>query len=921
MNAEIICVGTELLLGDILNTNAQYLSRKLSELGISVYSQSVVGDNVERLKSALIEALDRSEIVLLSGGLGPTPDDLTKETVAELLGLEMYLHDDVLSEIEEYFNNRNLAMPEMNKKQAMVPHTAMVVHNEHGTAPGLVIKKGKNLVIMLPGPPKELVPMFEKNIIPYFKKSQKGIIYSKNINILGVGESKVAEKLGALLGGNNPTVATYCETGEVRVRVTASGNNAFAKNAVTRTVKEITDMFGDDVYGLDEVSVASKVVKLLTEKGLKIATAESCTAGMISGMLTDVPGASGVFEMGITAYSNDIKMQALNISKALLDDKGAVSPEVAYEMASSIRKITDADIGLGITGEAGPTSGSDKPVGLIYISLTDGTNCFVKQLMLSGDRDKNRITASKYALDMVRRYLENRPSFMVGAFIAGGTVTVMNNYSEAETLPETEKPITLEDINLTPADGLDRSAFYDVGIKEVEEMPEETHTEAVEEVIETPAETVPDVPEVFEEIIEPQEEIIEEPAEELLQETEEPIVEETVEEPIVEETEEPEVIEETAEEVKEEPAVLEETAENTEKVLSRRERKKKTFLQKFLPNKKDSTGEKAWKILFIVALIGFIVAAGMLINYFAFGFSERNLIDNSQTSWEAPNAFQKNADGVFIGFEELIKQNPDIVGWIKVDGTNIDNPVYKTTDNDYYINHNMNKKQSKYGAVFADYQNIIAKEGNSQSVVLYGHHMSDGSMFASLKNYRNLDFYKTHPIIDFTTLYNKAKYKVFAVMITNATADGDNGNIFSYRYTHFSSGKAFVNYTKDVKARSMLNCNVDIIETDEIIALSTCVYDFKEARLVVFARKIRDGETGYMDTSRATYNSNCIYPAAYTNKGKKTTESTASYESLPSDLPEITYASDPNDISSIPVSSKTENNFDTNSELNSETVE
>ena len=773
MNAEIICVGTELLLGDIVNTNAQYLSQRLSELGISVFEQVVVGDNVERLKKVVEESMLKADIIILSGGLGPTPDDLTKETVAKLLDLELVNHDDTYESIRTYFAGRGMEMPLSNAKQAMVPETAMVLKNDNGTAPGLVINKGKNIIIMLPGPPAELIPMFDKYIVPYFKKQSSDTIYSTNINIIGIGESAVAEKLGDLLKSSNPTVATYAQNGEVRVRVTAKADKDSAKRIISSTVQNIVGMFKDNIYGIDEENIQSAVVKLLKEKGKKIATAESCTAGIISGMITDVPGASEVFEMGITAYSNSIKEQALGIRSKLLLEKGAVSPEVACEMAKTIAAITGADIGIGITGVAGPGQSEQKPEGLVYVALSAPNQCFVKKLELFGGRDKIRNAAAKQALDMARRYLQNVESFMEFGFSKGEEMKIMEDFKpKEEPALNEDKPITLDDIDLHITPVVDKSEFLNTDDTE-EDFWDTDNIESF---------------------------------------------------------------------------------------------KKRNFFRNLFWYKDDSKGEKIRKTVFLAAFVTFIVTAVAVGMYFISGIIQRNNISTAAKVWEAPNAYEKNADGIFVAFESLIKQNSDIKGWIKISGTNVNNPVYQTTNNDYYINHNMLKQTSRYGAVFADYENKITKDGNSQGIVLYGHHMRDGSMFASLKQFRSLDFYKQNSVIDFTTLYERNKYKIFCVMITNALPSGDNGHVFSYRYSDFSSQEAFLNYTEELKKRSIINANVDIQPDDELLTLSTCIYDFTDARLVVVARKVREGETNYTDTAFAAYNPNTYYPAAYYGK-------------------------------------------------------
>ncbi len=812
MNAEIICVGTELLLGDIVNTNAQYLSKKLAELGISVYAQSVVGDNAGRLKSCIAESLGRADIVILTGGLGPTPDDLTKETVAEIFGLELYLHEESLLNIRNYFAKIGRTMGENNRKQALIPVGAAVMPNHNGTAPGCIIKEGEKIVMMFPGPPAELVPMFEESAEPFLRKLQGGTIKSVTLDIFGIGESTVAERLGDMLNSKNPTVATYAKTGEVQVRVTARADSAYeAAELLTPPVKAVNSMFGENVYGIDEDSIQARVVSLLKAQGKKLATAESCTAGILSGMITEIPGASSVFDMGVTAYSDYIKTHALGVSEATLSRHGAVSADVAVEMASSVKSLTGSDLGLGITGVAGPDGSESKPVGLVYVALSDGTRNFVRRLQLSGNREKIRLVSAKSALDLARRYLEDRPLFMSEGTAAGEGLNVMGDY----TLPAAAAAASAAGLAGDAMSGndeyVDLSSSFDSSARPSDYDLDDTNDTT------GPSEEMVDFADVLNE---------------------------------------------------------------PEDISSKPVKKKKGFFKSLLPWKGDSTGEKIRKVIFLLAFVTLIVTLCIIGGYFINGMIQQKMIDDAGAVWDDPDAYNKNADGIFIGFESLIKQNSDIKAWIRVPNTKIDNPVYQTTNNDFYVNHNMNKQPSSYGAVFLDKDAVISKEGNSQNLVLYGHHMNDGAMFGTLKKYRSLDFYKENPLIDFTTLYERGQYKVFSVFITNAYPEGDNGNVFQYRYHSFGSDAAFLNFTEQLKIRSIIDTGVDIMPGDELLTLSTCIYDFEDARLVVVARRVRDGETNAMDTSKAKYNPSPLYPAAYYEK-KGGSKPNISISSLP----------------------------------------
>ena len=299
MNGEIICVGTELLLGNIVNTNAQYLGQELAELGINMYVQSVIGDNETRLEDALKEAMERSDIIILTGGLGPTADDITKETIAEAAGIGLIKHNDLLESLEEYYARQGRPMPRGVEKQAMLPEGATIFPNEVGTAPGFCTEIDGCKIIAIPGPPNEMKTMFQNYVKPFLKGVSGRSIYSQNLHIYGLGESEVANLLGELLDGSNPSAATYAKTGEVLVRVTASAETEEkARKKCSELTKKIADKLGSSLYLVGDGDLSTTTVETLREKGLKVATAESCTAGMLSKSITDVSGSSAVFEMG-----------------------------------------------------------------------------------------------------------------------------------------------------------------------------------------------------------------------------------------------------------------------------------------------------------------------------------------------------------------------------------------------------------------------------------------------------------------------------------------------------------------------------------------------------------------------------------------------------------------------------------------------
>lgn len=407
MNFEIISVGTELLLGQIVNTNAQEISRMLSELGFSVYYTTVVGDNPKRLKDALAIAAERADGIITTGGLGPTGDDLTKETIAAYCGLSCVMHEESRKRLEAYFKDRGTPMPKNNLKQAEMPEGCLVLANDNGTAPGAVIETEKNLFIMLPGPPREMRAMLYDKVRPYLAKKAEGVIRSRSLRLFGVGESAVEERLADKMQSmTNPTLAPYAKPGEVELRLTAkAGSKEEADALLAPLEEELREILGDVVYAVGEnANLQTTVVELLREHGLTVATAESCTGGLVAKKLTEVSGASACFHCGMVTYANDQKEQLLGVRHETLKQYGAVSKETALEMSRGVKERSGADIGIGITGIAGPDGGSDeKPVGLVYVSICAKDVHLSYRLNLSGNREMVRERAALHALDLVRR--------------------------------------------------------------------------------------------------------------------------------------------------------------------------------------------------------------------------------------------------------------------------------------------------------------------------------------------------------------------------------------------------------------------------------------------------------------------------------------------------------------------------------------
>jgi len=413
MNAEILAVGSELLLGQITNTNAKFISNQLSELGINVYYHTVVGDNAQRLDEAITVAESRADLIIFSGGLGPTKDDLTKETIARHLDVSLEHDDAALTYIEQFFAKRGRPMTENNRKQALVLAGSEVLANHHGMAPGMILTKGGRTYILLPGPPKELEPMFQFEAKPKLGAllNAGGVIVSHVMRFYGIGEAELEVRVQDILDTQtNPTVAPLASDGEVTLRVTAKAETVEeAQQLIATKVAEIQALVGDHQYGVDDDSLASKTVEMLLDNQLTISAAESLTAGLFQSELAEIPGVGNALVGGVVTYTEEAKIRQLGIPKQLLDTHGIVSSECAAAMASAVKQKFGTNIGIGLTGAAGPTVHDHQPVGTVWIGIAiDDEEPITYLLHLSGMRNTNRLRAVKFTCHYLMQLLEER---------------------------------------------------------------------------------------------------------------------------------------------------------------------------------------------------------------------------------------------------------------------------------------------------------------------------------------------------------------------------------------------------------------------------------------------------------------------------------------------------------------------------------
>ena len=409
MICEIVSVGTEVVTGDIIDTNAPYLSKELGSLGIDVMYRTSVKDDDETILEVLNIAKKRADLIITIGGLGPTYDDFTKEEVAKVNGLKLVRDEKVSEKIKEYFEKTGRVMTENNLTQADIIEGSKVIENDNGTAPGILLECDGKIFILLPGPPGELKPMFENKVKPYLKGKTGKVILEKTIKLSGIGESYVENDLKDIIEKvKNPIIATYAKTGEVHVKLTAEGKDELdAINALKPVYDKVLIRFSKYVYGFDNDTLPKKVVDYLRAKDMKVAFCESCTGGYISKTITDVPGASSVFDCGMVTYSNEIKTRFVGVPPKILNEKGAVSEEVAAYMAKGIRTLSGADIGISVTGIAGPGGGTEeKPVGLVYMGFSTKSTTITKKLNFRGNREKIRLSTVNAVMSALLEYLK-----------------------------------------------------------------------------------------------------------------------------------------------------------------------------------------------------------------------------------------------------------------------------------------------------------------------------------------------------------------------------------------------------------------------------------------------------------------------------------------------------------------------------------
>lgn len=799
MNVDIIAVVSGWVKSETIQGNFEILGRLLGMIGMEPANVQVVDNNIDSISDAFLKAADRSSIVITLSDLDD--NDFTMSTVCKKAGIALLRQE-----------NEDEGWP------WLLPENSAVFKAEGAFA--CVFEHKGALVMMLPARRREMLALFCGEIMDHLANLSDKKVLKRTVGLYGVKGSVVKEKLKDMMTGGNVCLVVIEKGVDTDVMVfAASPFEETARANLDILTSEIERRFEKNCYGVDVGSLEAKVVELLRRHRLKIATAESCTAGLVSKRLTDVPGASEVFEFGVAAYSGEIKKKVLKINEETLRRHGEVSAETACAMAEHVRVIGKADLGIGITGIAGPGGGTrEKPVGLVYVALSDGRHIWVTKLLNKGSREECRNLSASHALDLVRRYIEALPGVLEGGnrISRAGSISGARGKRAALLVNEAERKEPTKEF--FPGDDLEENEAFGAEAFALEERETGVaETFAVEE--NEPA-----------------------GAEALSLEDEEPVGDETF-------------------------------------ALGEKEGKKSgfsAFKDKVLgilftyaiPRKGDRALEIARKLVFVLALLVFVGAGGMLIKEgLVDPTKNKQLIDKIKDMIENPAPVENPIPGVREEMQLPAKTNPDFYGWLAIPGLNLELPVMRDHPNEpeYYLYRNFEKKYSKYGTPFLDHR--LKLDGKDRNVIIYGHHMKNKQMFGKLVHYRNLKTYVKNPVITFDTIYENTKWKIFAAILTNVKEK--EGPVFYYWRTEFRNDSEFMQFVDDLKIRSFINAPVDVRPDDTLLLLSTCAYDVPDARFVVVARKVRPGESEKVDTSKATLNPDPLYPVAWYTKNKK----------------------------------------------------
>lgn len=902
MKAEIISIGSKYVVGEASTDCIKAISVKLSALGIEVANQQSVPAESDELSSALKTALLRNDIVFTVGALGVLSTDITVETVCSAIGRKLVYMPSLEKKIDSIYAERGDVMPESDLKLAIVPDNSIVLDGKQDIIPGLIIKADGKCIIMLPEKLSELKYMMDGQVASELAEYCPPVA-SKAYNVFGINETQIRTRLGRMGDSINPRFSYYPSIGETKIVISATAENGkTADDLLCDAESHVKIKLDSFIYSEEDVSLQQTVVDELQKRGEKIATAESCTAGLLSKFITDVPGSSVVFDMGVSTYSAKMKEQLLGVSKSSIEKYGEVSPETACEMAAGVRLRSGADYGIGITGVAGPESQEGKPVGMVYVAVADSRDIHAIVLKLGNQsREYIREYSAKTALDMVRRVIIGLGNSL-GRSVS--TASVEKKLTTVTTENVSEE--TAKSDNLT---GLPNTPIVMPPVPPVVPIKPEVPSASVPQVT-PPEELMADLPKVDDLSLEDNETVATQAdsnAEIQPEGTDEEISGFEINSNVLDDEQfapkglptiaeleaaaaaastteaaerviASEPIDEAADDFKVGVESLEqsdftesaelpeqtdvaasdesgEAVENSEKKLPWFKR----FLFWFVPQKGD--GKYAIvKIVRLILIAVLIVSLTMIISYYRDLYNAGN-IQSKLPPHDATNTEMVTLDDgrqILANMKPYYDLNSDTVGYLTIKDIDATGPVvWRKNDNDYYLHYDFEKKKNRFGSRFADGRDVFGEDGSmSKNTTIYGHYSDETVIFGELNKYQDQTFFKEHSTIQFSTLYQQKDYKVFAVFITNASGS----DVFDYTLPEFASDEEFIRFTNRVKHRTIINTGVDIQPTDSLLTLSTCSRIFKDARLVVVARAVRPGEDPNQDLNAISVNPTPLYP-------------------------------------------------------------
>lgn len=733
------------------------LENELRAFAIQTSSAVVPLTDPDAFLDAVGDGIDHCDIVITIGGQSDLSRPLAKELLCDALDIALLPHNPSVSRLREVFEQTGRRFVEEDIRLALIPEGARVFINTVGFISGFSMESQGQAIIMLPDDAKEYTAMFTQSVCSYIRSGTGGEYAFRTLRLTGIEYDEAQDLLDEVSLPSSVSATLLEEDGELAIRLfsVAPGRSQALSQADAAAKTLMTSPLAVHIYGGDNETLAGAVVNKLRLCKKKIATAESCTGGLLSERITEVPGSSAVFEFGVSAYADKIKKDKLGVSPKLIERYTSISEEVAIAMAAGVLEQAHADIGIGITGVAGPgTDDNQKPVGLVFVAMCDKTHVWVKKLMFDPDKNNRDAIRSKTvlaALDMVMQYL-NAP--------AGGLSTMVPLASRS--------PKTIERVAEFIRSRYDEDLQQDIAKPHSPLLP-------------------PDV-------------------------------------------------------------------------ASDQPPKKKSAWQRFVeymfPVKGDSGSRVFLKLLSLLFIVVFLASAGYIAYYFGTSYLNQKQVDSLNDLYGSGALPEGYPEDYISDFASLYAINPDVKAFVEIEGTELKYPVVQSSDNDYYLRRNFTRESNRHGIPFIDYRVDVK---NSTNIIVYGHNMKDGQMFGELVNYRNLDYYKQHPIIRFDTVYGTGTYKVYAAFITNVNPA--HGEIFDYTsFINPENEDEIEDFITQTKARSIIDTGVDVHVDDTFLTLSTCTYEFDEARFVVVARKVRSGESAQVEVLNAKRNAQPLYP-------------------------------------------------------------